>query len=135
MKILKNIVAIILSIVITFLFFEITSWYHLGDELTPFITFRLLTFFILLTSVFIVLINKLVKTSLIIGLIPFIFALFLGIYFAITGFSGLCFCGDFYGFKAFIESIILYSENFYQNYILGFILIIIFIIKTINKKS
>lgn len=135
MKILKNIVAIILSIVITFLFFEITSWYHLGDELTPFITFRLLTFFILLTSVFIVLINKLVKTSLIIGLIPFIFALFLGIYFAITGFSGLCFCGDFYGFKAFIESIILYSENFYQNYILGFILIIIFIIKTINKKG
>ena len=135
MKILKNIVAIILSIVITFLFFEITSWYHLGDELTPFITFRLLTFFILLTSVFIVLINKLVKTSLIIGLIPFIFALFLGVYFAITGFSGLCFCGDFYGFKAFIESIILYSENFYQNYILGFILIIIFIVKTINKKS
>ena len=135
MKILKNIVAIILSIVITFLFFEITSWYHLGDELTPFITFRLLTFFILLTSVFIVLINKLVKTSLIIGLIPFIFALFLGIYFAITGFSGLCFCGAFYGFKAFIESIILYSENFYQNYILGFILIIIFIIKTINKKG
>ena len=135
MKILKNIVAIILSIVITFLFFEITSWYHLGDELTPFITFRLLTFFILLTSVFIVLINKLVKTSLIIGLIPFIFALFVGVYFAITGFSGLCFCGDFYGFKAFIESIILYSENFYQNYILGFILIIIFIIKTINKKG
>lgn len=135
MKILKNIVAIILSIVITFLFFEIASWYHLGDELTPFITFRLLTFFILLTSVFIVLINKLVKTSLIIGLIPFIFALFVGVYFAITGFSGLCFCGDFYGFKAFIESIILYSENFYQNYILGFILIIIFIIKTINKKG
>ena len=135
MKILKNIVAIILSIVITFLFFEITSWYHLGDELTLFITFRLLTFFILLTSVFIVLINKLVKTSLIIGLIPFIFALFLGIYFAIAGFSGLCFCGDFYGFKAFIESIILYSENFYQNYILGFILIIIFIVKTINKKG
>lgn len=135
MKILKNIVAIILSIVITFLFFEIASWYHLGDELTPFITFRLLTFFILLTSVFIVLINKLVKTSLIIGLIPFIFALFVGVYFAITGFSGLCFCGDFYGFKAFIESIILYSQNFYQNYILGFILIIIFIIKTINKKG
>ena len=135
MKILKNIVAIILSIVITFLFFEITSWYHLGDELTPFITFRLLTFFILLTSVFIVLINKLVKTSLIIGLIPFIFALFLVIYFVITGFSVLCFCGDFYGFKAFIESIILYSQNFYQNYILGFILIIIFIVKTINKKS
>ena len=135
MKILKNIVAIILSIVITFLFFEIASWYHLGDELTPFITFRLLTFFILLTSVFIVLINKLVKTSLIIGLIPFIFALFVGVYFAITGFSGLCFCDNFYGFKAFIESIILYSQNFYQNYILGFILIIIFIIKTINKKG
>lgn len=135
MKVLKNILSIILSIVITFLFFEITNWYHLGDELTSFITFRLLTFFILLSLIFIVLINKLVKTSLIIGLIPFIFTLFVGIYFAITGFSGLCFCGNFYGFKAFIESIILYSENFYQNYILGFILIIIFIVKTINKKS
>ena len=135
MKILKNIIAIILSIVITFLFFEITNWYHLGDELTPFIIFRLLTFFILLTSVFIVLINKLFKTSLIIGLVPFVFALFVGIYFAIAGFSGLCLCGNFYGFKAFIESIIIYSNNYYQNYILGFILIIIFIIKTINKKS
>lgn len=135
MKILKNIIAIILSIVITFLFFEITNWYHLGDELTPFIIFRLLTFLILLVSIFIVLINKLVKTSLTIGLIPFIFALFVGIYFAITGFSGLCFCDNFYGFKAFIESIILYSQNFCQNYILGFILIIIFIVKTINKKG
>ena len=135
MKVFKNILSIILAFIITFLIFKITNWYQFGDEVTSLILFRLLTFLILLVSIFIVLINKLVKTSLIIGLIPFIFALFVGIYFAITGFSGLCFCGNFYGFKAFIESIILYSQNFYQNYILGFILIIIFIIKTINKKG
>lgn len=135
MKVLKNILSIILAFIITFLIFKITNWYQFGDEVTSLILFRFLTFLILLASIFIVLINKLVKTSLIIGLIPFIFTLFVGIYFVITGFSGLCFCGNFYGFKAFIESIILYSENFYQNYILGFILIIIFIVKTINKKS
>ena len=73
------------------------------------------------------------KSLLIIGFIPFIIALLVGIYFAITGFSGLCFCTNYYGFKAFIDSIIMFSYVFYPNYIIGIILIILSIIKLKNK--
>ena len=46
-KVLFNIVVIILVLVITLAFFEITNWYHIGDDFTPFILSRLITFFIL----------------------------------------------------------------------------------------
>ena len=69
------------------------------------------------------------KTLLVLGIIPFAIALLLEVYYAITGFSGLCFRGNFYGFKAFGKSIILYSYNFYPNYLLGIILIILAILK------
>ena len=135
-KVLFNIVVIILVLVITLAFFEITNWYHIGDDLTPFVLSRLITFFILFLALSLGIIyfskndQKLFWIILLIlGILPFIIALVLGIYYAISGFAGLCFCGNFYGFKAFGESITLYSYNFYQNYILGVILIILSIIK------
>ena len=134
-NILKVLGIILISAIITLLFFEITSWYHIGDALTPFAFFRLITFFVLLVALLLGVVyffkndKKLWIILLIIALIPFLMALLVGIYFAITGFSGLCLCGNFYGFKAFVESIILYSYNYYQNYIIGIILIILAIIK------
>lgn len=69
------------------------------------------------------------KTLLIMGFVPFILVLFYGLYSAITGFSGLCFCGNYYGFKAFIDSIIMVSYVFYPAYIIEIILIIVSLLK------
>ena len=52
--------------------------------------------------------KKIVWISLlIVGIIPFAIPLIAGIYDFLTGFSGLCFieCDNYYGFKAFIDSI------------------------------
>lgn len=69
------------------------------------------------------------KIILVVGFIPFIAVLTFGIYSAIFGFSGLCFCGEYYGFKAFVDSIIMYSAVFYPTYIIGIIFITLSIIK------
>lgn len=74
------------------------------------------------------------KIFLIIGLIPFVLVALYGLYSAIFGFSGLCFCGNYYGLKAFIDSIILFSYIIYPTYIIGIILIILSIIKLRRKK-
>ena len=71
------------------------------------------------------------KFLLIIGSTFFIVPLGAGIYHSITGFSGLCLfdCNSYYGFKAFKDSIILYSFICWPTYIIGSILIILSIFK------
>lgn len=71
------------------------------------------------------------KILLTIGFIPFIIPVFLGIGSAIFGHAGLCFfgCDVVYGFKAFFDSIYLYSYLFWPTYIIGIILIVFSFIK------
>ena len=81
--------------------------------------------------------KKIWKILLFLGIIPIAIPLVDGIYSSITGFSGLCFgsgCISKYGFKAFIDSIFLYSFIFWPTYIIGLILIIISMIK-IKKNN
>lgn len=68
---------------------------------------------------------------LVVGIIPLIVPLILGIYNSIIGYSGLCLfqCDYYYGIKAFIDSIILYSYIFWPTYVIGILLIILSIIK------
>ena len=68
---------------------------------------------------------------LLVGIIPLIIPIIGGIYDSITGFSGLCFssCNNYYGFKAFVNSVYLYSFIFWPTYIISIILIIFSIIK------
>lgn len=73
------------------------------------------------------------KILLIIGYIPFVVALVLGLDAAINGFSGLSFCCSYYGFQAFIDCIFLFSVVYFPTYIIGIILIVLSIIKL--KKS
>ena len=72
---------------------------------------------------------------LVIGIIFFAIPLTVGIYDSINGFSGICFvgCEKYYGIKAFIDSIYLYSYIFWPTNILSIILKILSIIK-LNKK-
>ena len=76
---------------------------------------------------------------LIIGIIPFVVSLIIGIYSSINGVSSslLCFgsCEYYYGFKAFIDSIIWYLIIFWPIYIIGIILIIISTIKLKKRKK
>ena len=74
------------------------------------------------------------KIIFILGLIPFVLTLIVGIYFSIIGFSGIYFGGSYYGLNAFIDSIIYIGFLYYPIYIVGFILIIMSIIK-INKNK
>lgn len=73
---------------------------------------------------------------LIVGIIPFTIPLITGTYDSIGGFSGLCFveCEKYYGIKAFVDSVYLYSFILWPTYIIGAILIIISIIKLKIKK-
>lgn len=70
---------------------------------------------------------------LVLGSIPFVVALIYGIFSAINGFSGLCFCPNYYGFTAFFDSILLFSFVYYPAYIIGIILIVLSIIKIVKK--
>ena len=72
----------------------------------------------------------------IIGIISFVIPLIIGIYFSISGFSGLCLlqCKYYYGFKAFFDSIQLYSYVFWPTYVIGIILIIISTMKLKKMK-
>ena len=71
---------------------------------------------------------------LIIGCIPFLIAIGMGIYNSIVGFSGLSFYNRYYGFKAFIDTIILLSYLIFPFYILGLFLIIFSVVKLRRKK-
>ncbi|MGM9849969.1 MAG: hypothetical protein ACI31V_03625 [Bacilli bacterium] len=73
---------------------------------------------------------------LIVGIIPFIIPIISGIYYSIRGYSGLCWwqCDYYYGFNAFIDSIILYSYILWPTYIIGIVIIVLSIIKLKNKK-
>lgn len=73
---------------------------------------------------------------MIVGIISFVIPLILGICAFINGFKGLCFwqCDYYYGFKALIDSIYLYSFMFWPTYIIGFILIVLSIMKLKRKK-
>lgn len=75
------------------------------------------------------------KILLVVGIIPFVVALYAGIYHSITGFSGICIldCKKYYGFEAFKYYIILYSFIFWPRYIIGAILIILSMFK-LRKK-
>lgn len=75
------------------------------------------------------------KVLLILGFIPFIIALILGIFVAVNGFGGLNFCCKYYGFQAFFDYVLLFSFIYYPTYIVGILLIILSIIKLrkINK--
>ncbi len=135
-KFLNFLLLILAAFLITIVIFDLTGWYHFMDELTPLIIFKMTTFFIFILSLLleIVYFSKTDEKTmwiilLVIGILPFLTALFLGIYFAINGFSGLCLCGNFYGFKAFSESILLYLYNYYPNCLIGLILMILSIIK------
>ena len=77
------------------------------------------------------------KILLVVGIIPFVVALYAGIYHSITGFSGICIldCKYYYGFQAFKDSIILYSFIFWPTYIIGAILIILSMFKLRKKES
>jgi len=78
--------------------------------------------------------KKLWITLLIIGCVPFLIALSMGIYNSIVGFSGLGFYNRYYGFKAFLDTIILLSYLIFPFYIIGLFLIIFSIIKLRRKK-
>lgn len=135
-KFLNFLLFILAAFLITIVIFDLTGWHHFMDEVTPFIIFKMTMFFILILSLLLEIVYF-PKTDektmwiilLVIGILPFLTALFLGIYFAINGFSGLCLCGNFYGFKAFSESILLYLYNYYPNCLIGLILMILSIIK------
>lgn len=68
---------------------------------------------------------------LVIGIITFVIPLASGLYYSIMGYSGICIleCKYYYGFRAFRDAIILYSWIFWPTYIIGFILILLSIIK------
>ena len=135
-KWLKGIIFVVTSFLLTLIIFELTGWHHFMDALTPMVIFKMTTFFILILALLLEIAyfpepndKKMWLILLIVAILPFLTALVLGIYFAITGFSGLCLCGNFYGFKAFYESILLYLYNYYPNCIIGLILIVLAIIK------
>ena len=73
---------------------------------------------------------------LIVGIIPFIIPIISGIYYSRRGYSVLCWwqCDYYYGFNAFIDSIILYSYILWPTYIIGIVIIVLSIIKLKNKK-
>jgi len=75
--------------------------------------------------------KKIWITLLIIGIIPFLTPLIIGIYDSINGYAGLCFfsCEKEYGFKAFLGSVYLYSYICWPTYIIGLFLIILSIFK------
>ena len=76
---------------------------------------------------------------LILGFVPFLFAIFVGLCGAIDGMTeGFCLsftggCTRYYGFRAFVDAIYLYSFIFWFTYILGAALIVASII--IKKKT
>lgn len=45
------VVGIIISLIITFILFELMSWYHFGDIPTRVVTVRLISCFLLLTGI------------------------------------------------------------------------------------
>lgn len=52
----KNIlyfIAVVLSLLITFVFFELMSWYHFGDIPTKVVLVRLITFFLVVAGLLI----------------------------------------------------------------------------------
>lgn len=52
----KNImyfVAVIIAVIVTFVFFELMSWYHFGDVPTKVVLFRLIAFFCLVVGMLI----------------------------------------------------------------------------------
>ena len=50
-NILISIFIIILSLVFTFILFDQLSWYHFGDDPTRVVLYRLISFFLTLTTV------------------------------------------------------------------------------------
>lgn len=52
-KSIKYFVAIILSVIITFVFFELMSWYHFGDIPTKVVLIRLIAFFCIILGMLI----------------------------------------------------------------------------------
>lgn len=60
-KVLSGLGICILSLIITFVTFELMSWYHFGDIPTKVVTLRLIVFFILVIALLtgiVILVNK-----------------------------------------------------------------------------
>ena len=83
--------------------------------------------------------KRLYKVLLGIGIIPFALLFVTSIFNAIFGFSGLCIgmCDLYFGFSAFIDTIVLFSFVFWPIEIISLILIIVSIVKLkkLKKKS
>lgn len=75
------------------------------------------------------------KILFVIGMLPFIILLSFGVYNSINGFSGMCFfnCYNYYGIRALMDSVVLYSYIFWPTYIIGFVFIILSV-KNLKKK-
>jgi len=74
---------------------------------------------------------------LIIGLLPFVYVLGVGIYSSYMGYSGLCFfeCELDYGIAAFVDSIIITSYLFWPLYLIGIVFIILSFFKFKHDKK
>ena len=75
------------------------------------------------------------KTLIIIGIVPFAFAVVTGIYASVTGFAGVAITSPpQYGFDAFIEWIFLYSYIFWPTYLAGAVSIVAAIVIKIKFR-
>lgn len=141
----KNLIGLcvcILSLIITtimFISFKEMNWFNSSYGTNIFQTLKFLLFFLPMTFLLFGVTNfknnkskKIWKIAFGVSFIPFAFVIILGIYFMINGFSGFCFCDNYYGFKAFIDSVVLFSYIFIPIYIISILLMILSIIK-LNK--
>ena len=76
------------------------------------------------------------KILLFLGILLLLIPIISGIYYSIFGYSGLCIvsCKKYYGFEAFIDSIIVYSYILWPSYIIGLILIIVSLVLLKQKN-
>ena len=63
----KNIlyfIAVVLSLLITFVFFELMSWYHFGDIPTKVVLVRLIAFFLVVAGLLISIVAFIIKKKI-----------------------------------------------------------------------
>jgi hypothetical protein len=72
----------------------------------------------------------------VVGLVPFLWALFGGLYTAVNGFSGLIFGGAaYYGWNAFADWVFLFSFVAWPAYLVGIALIGISVFMLLKKPK
>ena len=60
-KSIMILIALLMSALITFIIFEVMSWYHFGDVPTKIVLIRLIAFFCVLVGIFISIISFITK--------------------------------------------------------------------------